>query len=145
MRVLKAVFSILCALIIVFCSVAQFHHHSDDGHMVIFSYNCDSANHLLLHIIDNQNLDETETHKCSHGCHDGHQQEDKNCALKISIAKTEKKDIPNFIFCCDLFNELSGYILESPKTFERNFVELKYNFHKNGVRLMRAPPLLYNI
>ena len=93
MRLFKYIFSIVGALTIVFCSIAQFHHHSEDGQMIVYTLNCDINNHLSQHSHNNHKNTHDKEQSCSHDCHDGHKQEDKSCALKINIVNIEKEDV----------------------------------------------------
>jgi hypothetical protein len=142
MRLFKYIFSIVGALTIVFCSIAQFHHHSEDGQMIVYTLNCDINNHLSQHSHNYHKKTHDKEQSCSHDCHDGHKQEDKSCALKINIVNIEKEDVNHFIFCCDIFNEIGTYHEDTPVTIPHYYYLKKDDFHKIGAGLMRAPPMV---
>lgn len=142
MRLFKYIFSIVGALTIVFCSIAQFHHHSEDGQMIVYTLNCDINNHLSQHSHNNHKNTHDKEQSCSHDCHDGHKQEDKSCALKINIVNIEKEDVKHFIFCCDIFTEIGTYHEDTPVTIPHYYYLKKDYFHKIGAGLMRAPPMV---
>ena len=104
MRVLQSIISTICAILIVICSIAQFHHHSHDGSMVVFSYDnvisCDHNNHQHH---STQHLASDCTY--SHGCNDGHHQDEKNCSLKINIVKPESKQFSKIILACMIITD----------------------------------------
>ena len=143
MRLFKYIFSVVGAIVIVFCSIAQFHHHSEDGSMIVYTLNCEVNNMLSQYTQNNHNTHQNKEHSCAHDCHDGHKQDDKSCALKINIVNTEKEDINHYVFCCDIFNEIGTYLEEVPVIISHYYFLKKDKFHKNGVRLMRAPPIVY--
>ena len=135
MRVLQSILSLSIALVVAFCSVAQFHHHSRDGKMMV--YYCTLLSHL--HHEHESNTDYTED--CSHGCHDGHHEKEKQCSLKINIAKPEKKQNLYFVFWSVVHDYMRAFDnalvdkLESCNGFVISII-------KTDTKALRAPPLL---
>ena len=88
MRFVLKILSIFNTIVILLCSIAQFHHHDETGKMVIYSYTnfkyCENHYHE-----SNQNT--IDKHHCSHGCHDGNHEKEKSCSHRFSIAKVENK------------------------------------------------------
>lgn len=135
MRALKAILSSICAIIIVFCSIAQFHHHDENGKMVIFSCMEQICNN------DQHHSHEGIAHRhCSHGCNDGHHQDEKNCSLKINIAKPEKKNINQIIISCTIIADiLNDFISETNEYFHVTDTPLRSHGNISSCGL-RAPP-----
>lgn len=108
MRICKAILSSFCAIIIIICSIIQFHHHDETGKMVVFS----CSEHFSDIVHSHEHFDFHKYNQCSHGCNDGHHQDEKNCSLKINIAKTEKKNIQQIVIACviiaDFFSDLNN-------------------------------------
>jgi hypothetical protein len=133
MRLFQSILSLFCALFITICSVAQFHHHSDDGSMLIFTCKADVCSY------EHKNTKHTDE-SCKHGCHDGHQQSEKNCSLKINIAKTENKPNNDFIYWCIVFDEIVGIAHKIGITIICYHFILKLQLSKISNKLLRAPP-----
>lgn len=98
MRIFKSILSALCAIIIVICSVVQFHHHDVHGRMVVFSTTedvcCEAGHH------HHEPINGINSGTCNHGCNDGHHQDEQKCSLKINIAKTEKETLSKIVIVC---------------------------------------------
>lgn len=139
MRTIQKIISIFSALIILICSIAQFHHHDETGRMVVFCCSsdlCHSAhNHKSTHDIANNNI-------CSHGCNDGNHQDEKNCSLKINIAKVEKKSFSPIIFFCKIFDNTIKNISQIENILyipQNEFYLLKISKQTHS---LRAPPIV---
>lgn len=139
MRVVNAILSSFCAIIIIICSIAQFHHHDENGKMVVFSctehvYGNHNHNHTP---IDGYCIDHSH---CSHGCNDGNHQDEKNCSLKINIAKAEKKNIPHIIISCIIIDDIASDIEQNKKDYpivtDEHFLSGDYSAFNS----LRAPP-----
>ena len=139
MRLYKAILSTFCAFFIIFCSIAQFHHHADDGSMLIFSCKtslCD-GNHNHNHIHEHNSL---AGNTCKHGCHDGHDQNENQCSLKINIATPENKQNNEFVYWCIVYDEIVGIAQDFIKPFLEFDLVPKSQSSKVSNKLLRAPP-----
>lgn len=137
MKGYKSILSIFCAIIIIICSVVQFHHHDINGKMVIFSCSEHICTNHHFHI----SIDGTSQHTCTHGCNDGHHQDEKNCSLKINIAKPENKNLNQIILSCIIIAVASNDLKqETTKHFHIGDTPLK---SYNGIisHSLRAPPI----
>lgn len=142
-RTIKAIISLICAMLIIACSVAQFHHHDNDGRMVVFSctkqfaHKQDIHNHNHIH-------HSTECSNCSsHGCHDRNHQDEKNCSLKINIVKPENKQFSKIIIVCMLITDLllNACDIITQIFFIQTDVDISPTDISSSLRL-RAPPSL---
>lgn len=138
MRFVRNILAIFNAVVILFCSIAQFHHHDETGKMVVFSYsdfiNCEKHSHE-----SNQNI---YKHHCSHGCHDGNHEEEKSCSLRISIAKVESKTYHPIIFFCEIFDDESRNISQIENQLIIPTSESIETTHKIDISSLRAPPVV---
>ncbi len=136
MRVLETIISLFIAIVVSFCSIAQFHHHSTDGRMMIYSCNITNCTHS-----HNHNEKTVPQEECSHGCHDGHHKDEANCSLKISIQKTENKVTNDILICIiSLFDFKHWYdeVIECICDCEN----ITINNFWQGIIHLRAPPYL---
>ncbi len=139
MRFVLKILSIFNTIVILLCSIAQFHHHDETGKMVIFSYSnykfCENHYHEY-----NQNA--TNKHHCSHGCHDGNHEKEKSCSLRFSIAKVENKTYYPIIFFCEIFDDESRNISQIENQLIIPKSESFESIHYINVSLLRAPPIV---
>lgn len=138
MRLITAIFSSLCAILIMICSVAQFHHHDITGKMVVFSCTEQYCHHHNHH---HEPLLAADECNCSHGCNDGHHQDEKNCSLKINIVNIEKKSFPHIIISCiliidDIVEDLTRIQNEFSIPKNQTFISGDYHLRMS----LRAPP-----
>lgn len=137
MKFVKNILAIFNAAIILLCSIAQFHHHDETGKMVVFSVsdymNCENHIHELI-----QNINECH----SHGCHDGNHEKEKNCSLRISIAKVESKTYFPIIFFCEIFDNELRYITQIVNRLNIPSKVRIESTNKNCTSLLRAPPIV---
>ena len=135
MRVLQSILSLSVAVIVAFCSVAQFHHHSRDGKMMV--YNCTLFSEL------HHEHDNVADHvgDCGHGCHDGHHKKEKQCSIKINIVKPEKKQNLNFVFWSDVLDGMRTIYNAVKNDFE-SYNESVICIVKLESKFLRAPPSL---
>lgn len=140
MRFIQSVISTVCAILIIICSIAQFHHHDHDGKMVVFSCTEELAcNHAEHH---HDALQCIEHNTCSHGCHDGHHQDEKNCSLKINIVKPENKQIAKVIIACMVITDLIANVCDIIRIFYvQTDIDISCN-EFNSIIGLRAPPAL---
>ena len=143
MRLCKAILSLFCAFFIIFCSIAQFHHHADDGTMLIFTCKATECedNHYHKH---NQKHNNLKGNTCKHGCHDGHHQNEKQCSLKINIVTPEHKPNNELVYWCIVDDEIVGHTLNIIKHILEFDLRHKSQSSKVSNRLLRAPPFYYN-
>lgn len=137
MKVFKTILSSFCAIIIIICSIAQFHHHDENGKMVIF--------YCSEHICGNHHFHTTtdgiNQQPCTHGCNDGHHQDEKNCSLKINIAKNENKNLNQIIISCIIINDITNDLAQEKSVyFCINDIPLLYQYYTSSCGL-RAPPI----
>ena len=138
MRFFTAILSLICAIQIIICSIVQFHHHNHSGEMMIYSYSkqyCDHHSHEHEPLI--------AADKCigTHGCRDGHHQEEKNCSLKINIVNIEKKSIPHFIIA--YFRIIDDIVADFTRIRNEFDIPKKHFFISGDYHLrmsLRAPP-----
>ena len=136
MRILQAILSAFCAIIIIICSIVQFHHHDETGKMVVFS----CSEHLSDSVHTHEHLNHHECNHCSHGCNDGHHQDEKNCSLKINIAKAEKKNLQQIIRACVIINDF----ISDSNNHENDYFFITdtplYSYDGLPATGLRAPP-----
>lgn len=134
---LKSILSVFCSIIIVICSIVQFHHHDNDGKMVVFSV----SEHVCSDSHEHEPMCGVNHSPQSHGCQDGHHQDEKNCSLKINIAKIEKKSIPQIVISCVLIDNTLSDISQIENHFLIPWDESFISRDCIGIHLLRAPPV----
>ncbi len=138
MKICKTILTLFYAVIIVICSIVQFHHHDIDGKMVVFSCS-DVICHNIEHHHEPMGIN---CNTCSHGCHDGHHQDEQKCSLKINIAKTEKESISKIIIAFIIIADLiSNDTEETADMFIPNSVPILVESFLSACG-MRAPPCM---
>lgn len=138
MKLLRNILAIFSALIILICSVAQFHHHDVTGKIVVFSCSeqlcCETHNQEISHTIKN--------HQCSHGCSDKNHQDEKNCSLKINLAKVENKSFFPIISIFEIFDYEIKNLLQLENHFNIPQIVSKLCSGNYNIYLLRAPPVV---
>lgn len=132
--------SILCAILITICSIAQFHHHSNDGRMIV--YTCIQNNSCNQEHNHKNDQHSTYSSTCSHDCHDSHQHDEKNCSLKINILKLEKKQIQKIIVACIV---IADNIFNNSNTLHTIYINPDVNIsypEANTSIGLRSPPIM---
>lgn len=141
MRVIEIITSTICAILIIICSIAQFHHHDYDGKMVVYSFSANvSCNHIEKHNTTDSHGSECNTR--GHGCHDGNHQGEKNCSLKINIVKPENKQFSKIIIACMVIADL---VLNTCDIIQTIYVPTNAAILSNDnttILSLRAPPVL---
>lgn len=141
MKKMQVITSIICAFIITICSIAQFHHHNNDGKMVIFSCKEQTTTCSHEHKHDNHQHKYAEN-SCTHGCHDSHQHDENNCSLKINIQKTENKNNSKVFIACVI---IADYALNISNNLHSIYINPDiefFSFEKISSIGLRAPPVL---
>lgn len=138
MRFFKKILAIFNAIIILLCSIAQFHHHDETGKMVVFSvsdFKICEYHHCHEFV---QNIDECH----SHGCHDGNHAKEKDCSLRFSLAKVESKTYSPIVLFCDIFDNELRNISQIVNQFIIPRDEKIVSTNNNSTLLLRAPPVV---